>query len=113
MNMCGIKTGVSYKILSKKPKAFSTHIVLNLAAGDMMKSVRFLKGSMGITCKASNLQRVKKSPKRDAMLQEIRKNISLEYLGFRVLCCFATRLDESLNGNLEPRIKGRIIGVKS
>ena len=113
MNMCGIKTGVSNKILSKKPKAFSTHIVLNLAAGDMMKSVRFLKGSMDITCKTSNLQKVKESPKRDAMLQKIRKNTSLKYLGFRVLCCFATRLNESLNGNLEPEIKGRIIGVKS
>ena len=66
------------------------------------------------------------------MLQKIRKDISLEYPRFRVLC--PTRLtaraestkrildnwvalqqvwDESLDGNLEPEIKGRIIDVKS
>ena len=66
------------------------------------------------------------------MLQKIRKDISLEYPGFRVLC--PTRwtvmtesmniildnwvvlqqiLNESLDGNLEPEIKGKIIGVKS
>ena len=66
------------------------------------------------------------------MQQKIRKDISLEYPGFRVLC--PTRwtvmtesmniildnwvvlqqiLNESLDGNLEPEIKGKIIGVKS
>ena len=66
------------------------------------------------------------------MLQKIRKDISLEYPGFRVLrptrwtvraesmksildnCVVLQQVwDESLDENLKPEIKGRIIGVKS
>ena len=66
------------------------------------------------------------------MLQRIRKGISLEYPGFRVLCPtrWAVRAesmksildnwvalqqgwDESLDGNLEPEIVSITIGVKS
>ena len=131
--MCGIKNGVSNTTLSEKQKAFFTHCLghaLNLAVGAMVKNVRFLKDSMGTTYEISNL--IKISPKRDAMLQKIRKDISLEYPGFRILCstrctvraesmksildnCVALQQvwDESLYGNLELEIKGRIIGVKS
>ena len=120
-NMCGIKNGISNKMLLENPKAFFTHCfghALNLAVEDIVKNVK------------SNL--IKRSPKRDAMLQKIRKDISLEYQGFRVLCptkwtvkvesmkgildnwvALQQVWDESLDGNLEPEIKGRIIGVKS
>ena len=66
------------------------------------------------------------------MLQKIRKDISLEYPGFRVLCptrwtvraesmksifdnwvALQQVWDESFDENLKPEIKGRIIGVKS
>ena len=66
------------------------------------------------------------------MLQKIRKDISLQYPGFRVPCptrwtvraesmksildnwvALQQVWDESLDGNFEPEIKGRIIGVKS
>ena len=96
----------------------------------MVKNVRFLKDSMDTTYEISNLN--KKSPKRDTMLQKIQKDISLEYPGFRVLCptrwtvraesmksildnwvALQQVWDESLDGNLEPEIKSRIIGVKS
>ena len=96
----------------------------------MVKNVRFLNNSIDTTYEISNL--IKKSPKRDAMLHKIRKDILLEYPGFRVLCptrwtvkaesmksildiWFALQQvwDETLDGNLEPEIKGRIIGVKS
>ena len=75
---------------------------------------------------------IKKSPKRDGKLQKIRKDISLEYPGFRVISptrwtvraesmksifnnwvALQQVWDKSLDGNLEPEIKGRIIGVKS
>ena len=85
--MCGIKNNVSNKILSKNPETFFTRCfghALNLAVGDMVKNARFLKGSMDSTYNISIL--IKKSPKKDAMLQKIRKEISLEYPGFRVLC---------------------------
>ena len=84
-NMCGIKNNASSKVLSEYPKTFFTHCfgdALNLAAGDMVKNVRNLKGSMDTTYEISNL--IKKSPKRDAMLQKIRKDMSLEYPGFDV-----------------------------
>ena len=51
-NTCGIKNGVSNKILSKNPKAFFIHCfghALNLAVGGMVKNVRFLKDSMDTT----------------------------------------------------------------
>ena len=85
--MCGIKNGVSNKILSENPKAFFRHCLghaLSLAVGDMVKYVRFLKDSMDTTYEVSNL--IKKYPKRDAMLQKIRKDTSLEYPGFKELC---------------------------
>ena len=66
------------------------------------------------------------------MLQKIRKDILLKYPGFKVLCLtrWTVRVepmksildtwaalnqvwDQSLSGNLEPEIKGRIIGVIS
>ena len=57
-NMCGIKNGVSNKILSDNPKAFFTHCfghALNLAVGDMVKNVRFLKDSIDRPYEISNL----------------------------------------------------------
>ena len=65
-NMCGIKNGVSNKMLSENPKAFFTHcfqhaLNLNLAVGDMVKNVRFLKDKMDTTYEIFNL--VKKFPK--------------------------------------------------
>ena len=86
-NICGIKNGASNKISSENPKAFFTHWfghALNLAVADMVKNVRFLKDSMDTAYEIFNF--IKKSPKRDAMLQEIRKDISLDYAGFRTLC---------------------------
>ena len=75
---------------------------------------------------------IKKSPKRNVMLEKIRKDILFEYPGFGLLCPtkWTVRVesmksildnwvalqqvwDESLDGNLEPEIKCRIIDVKS
>ena len=43
----------------------------------MVKNVRFLKDNKETTLDISNL--IKKSPKRDAILQKIRKDLTLEY----------------------------------
>ena len=72
--MCGIKNSVSSKVLSEYPKIFFTHCfgdALNVAAGDI-----------DTTYEIYNL--IKKSPKRDTVLQKIRKDMSLEYPGFVV-----------------------------
>ena len=63
-NMYGIKNSVSNKILSENPKAFFTRCfghALNLAVGDMVKNVRFLKDNMGTTYEISSL--IKNLPK--------------------------------------------------
>ena len=78
----------------------------------MMKSARFLKDSMDTIYELPIFKKQKKSTKRDAMLQKIPKNISLEYQDLEYSFALQQDWDESLNGNLEPEIKGRIIGVK-
>ena len=85
--MCGVKDGVSNKGLSENPKAFFIHCFgcdLNFAVGDIVKNIRILKDCMNKTYETSNL--IKRSSKRDGMIQKIQKNISLEYPRFRVLC---------------------------
>ena len=64
--MCGIKNCVSNKILSENPETFFTHCfghALNLAVGDMVKNVLFLKESMNTAYEISDL--IKKSSKRN------------------------------------------------
>ena len=66
----------------------------------MVKNVWCLKESMGATYKISNI--IKKHLKRDAMQQKIRKDISLENPGFRVLCPTRwTVMTESMNSILD------------
>ena len=83
-----LKTVFLDKGLSVIPKAFFIHCFgcdLNLAVGDIVKNVRILKDCMDTTYdETSNL--IKRSSKRDGILQKIQKNISLEYARFRVLC---------------------------
>ena len=129
-NMCGIKNGISNKILSQNPEAFFAHCFRHAhCAEDIVKNVRFLKDSMDTTCKISN--NINKSLKRNAMQQKIQKDPSLEYQGFRIpsptrwtvrpasikvilddWVALQQVWDESLDGNLEPEIKGRTIDVK-
>ena len=49
---------------------------LNLAVNDMIKEERLLKNTMATTSELSKL--IKKSPKREGMLQKIRDDLSLE-----------------------------------
>ena len=56
--MCGIKNGVSNKTLFENPKAFFTYCfghALNVAVGDMVNNVQFLKDSMDTAYQISNL----------------------------------------------------------
>ena len=76
-NIYGFKNSFSNKILAENPKAFLTDCfgyASNLAVRDMVKNIRFLKDSMDTTYKIFNL--IKRSPKKDVMLQKIRKDIS-------------------------------------
>ena len=85
---------------------------------------------MGTISESSKL--IKKSPKREGMLQKIRDDLSLECPGFRVLCptrwtvranTLKSILDNwtainsvwtiSLGEKLDPEMRGRIIGVQA
>ena len=96
----------------------------------MIKEDRLLKNAMDTTSELSNL--IKKSPKREGMLQKIRDDLSLECPGFRVLCpgrwtvraiTLKSILDNwtainsmwtiSLEENSDPEMRGRINGVQA
>ena len=85
---------------------------------------------MGTTSESSKL--IKKSPKREGMLQKIRDDLSLECPGFRVVCptrwtvranTLKSILDHwatinsvwtiSLGEKLDPKTRGRIIAVQA
>ena len=132
-NMIEIKRSVTTKIQSELPLEFLTHCyghTLNLAVNDMIKEDRLLKNTMDTTSELSKF--IKKSPKREGMLQKIRDDLSLECPGFRVLCptrwtvranTLKSILDNwtainsvwtiSLGEKLDPEMRGRIIGVQA
>ena len=86
-NMCGIKNEVFNKFFAENLKVFFTNCfryALSLAVADMEKNV-FWKTFWNTTYIMSNI--IKKSPKRDAMLQKFWNDLLLEHPGFRLLCC--------------------------
>ena len=127
--MTGIKRGVATQIQSESPLAFLTHCygyALNLPVNDIIEEDRLLKNTIDTKSKLSKL--IKKSPKREGILQKIRDNLSLECPGFRALCptrwtvsanTLKSILDDwtainsvwtiSLGEKLDPEMRGRII----
>ena len=86
-NMCGTKNGIPNKILIRKSKIiFHTLFWACFKFGCWRHSeeCRVFDNSIDTAYEISNL--IKKSPKRDAMLHKTRKDILLEYPGFRALC---------------------------
>ena len=77
----------------------------------MMKSARFLKDSMDTIYELPIFKKQKNLPKEMQCYRKFQK-ISLEYQDLEYSFALQQDWDESLNGNLEPEIKGRIIGVK-
>ena len=85
-DMTGIKRGVTTQIQSESPLAFLIHCygyALNLAVNYMIQEDRLLKNTVDTTSKLSKL--IKKLPKREGMLKNIRDDLSLECLGFNGL----------------------------
>lgn len=76
-NMCGARSGVSTQIQAEEPKAHFTHChghALNLAASEMMKQVKLVRNMFDSTLEISKL--IKFSPRRDAIFQKIKAEIS-------------------------------------
>ena len=80
--MAGARSGVSTKLLSEEPRALYTHCyghTLNLACADTVKQCKLMRDSLDTTYEITKL--VKKSPKRDACLQQLKAEAAIESPG--------------------------------
>ena len=129
--MSGIKIGVAKLFMDKEPSAIYTHCcghALNLATGDTIKRCSVMKNTLDTVHEICKL--VKCSPKRDALLQQIKQEVQADTPGIRVLCPtrwtvqadsvkstldnydYLTELwDEAYEVTKETEARGRIKGV--
>ena len=85
--MSGIKNVVAKLFMDKEPSAIYTHCyghALNLATGDTIKRCSVMKNTLDTVHEICKL--VKYSPKRDALLQQIKQEVQADTPGIRVLC---------------------------
>lgn len=131
-NMAGGRGGVSKQIMDKEKRALFSHCYghsLNLAASDAIKNCKIMADALDTAFEISKL--IKYSPKRNAMFDNLKKDLAPDSPGFRVLCptrwtvrgkslksildnyaVLQEQFDLCLESRLEPDIKSRIIGVK-
>jgi len=86
-SMSGKRKGAATVIKSKNPKCLYTHCyghALNLAVGDSIKSVKLLSETFGTIKEVCKL--VKKSPKRESHLKELRSLSENENRGVHAFC---------------------------
>ncbi len=131
--MAGYRTGVATQIRAIEPRAIYTHCYghsLNLAMCDTIKACKLTRDAMDVTHEISKL--VKFSPKRNAIFDKLKDELSPDTPGFRVLC--PTRwtvrskslksvqdnysaLQElwniTLDQRLDTEVRARVIGVKA
>lgn len=85
--MRGEKTGLKTRILEKNSRAIYVHCnghALNLAIQDTTKSLPFMRDLIDHTYEITKL--VKKSPKRETLLQAIKEEVRSSGAGVRTLC---------------------------
>jgi hypothetical protein len=88
-NMTGEKTGVATNFKAKEPRCLFTHCyghAINLACADSIKNCDVMKDALDTSHEITKL--IKKSPKRDAKLEEIRQTLPEDavHAGIRLLC---------------------------
>ena len=88
-NMAGAKKGVAKQIMDIERRALFTHCyghTLNLACSDAVKGCRVLKSALETTREITKL--IKFSPRREAIFQEVKKDVptEIETPGIRLLC---------------------------
>ena len=86
-SMSGSISGVATKILEEEPRALYTHCyghALNLACSDAMKGCKLMRNALDTSYEIVKL--VKKSPRRDAMLQKLKTEMQEDSPGIRLLC---------------------------
>ena len=85
--MQGERTGLKTRILHTNPLALFIHCyghTLNLAVQDTVKSCKLVKDVLDTTYELTKL--VKKSPKREALLEKIKQELQATSGGVRTLC---------------------------
>ena len=85
--MSGTRSGLAKRIADAEPRAVFTHCyghALNLACSDAVKNCQIMKNSLD-TC-YEIIKLVKKSPRREAIFQNLKKHITENSPGIRVLC---------------------------
>ena len=137
-NMVGCRKGVATQLARKEKRAVLTHCyghALNLAVGDSMKQSKVCKDALDTAFEISKL--IRYSPKRNAAFDRIKvENLTEEHvassIGIRAMCPtrWTVRGDavesiienyvvlkqlwsECLTTQLDPDVKGRIIGVQA
>ena len=85
--MAGSKNGVKTQILKEEPRALLVHCYghsLSLAIGDSIKKIKILQSNMDTTYEINKL--LQYLPKRQAIFQSIKDEVSPDTVGHRVLC---------------------------
>ena len=86
-SMSGPRSGVATQILQEEPRALYTHCyghALNLACSDTVKQCNLMRNALDIVQEITKL--VKKSPRRDSILQSIKQELGSDSPGLRILC---------------------------
>ena len=131
--MAGSRRGVAHQILDEESRALFTHCYghsLNLAMCDTLKSCKLACDALDTTNEISKL--IKFSPKRNHMFDELKKQLTPETPGFRVLCptrwtvraaslksildnytVMQELWDAALETGLDAEVRSRITGVKA
>ena len=132
-SMLGARGGVAKLILDEEPRALHTHCyghALNLACSDAVKGCKVMRDVLDTSYAIVKL--IKKSPRRDAMLKNLRQQLPETTPGIRVLCptrwtvrakslqsiidnfnVLQELWDESLDVVKETEMRATIIGVSS
>ncbi len=132
-NMTGIRNGVATKILQLESRALFTHCYghsLNLAVCDTIKNSKVARDALDTSFEITKL--IKFSPKREAMFDQLKKDLTPDCPGIRVLCptrwtvraqslisilqnytVLQELWDIVLDQNLDSEVRARVIGVKA
>lgn len=86
-NMSGAKSGVASRLTTLEAKAVYTHCyghALNLAAQDAIRRLKIMGDALDTVYEITKL--IKKSPKRDALFQKVKEDVTPGSPGIRILC---------------------------
>ena len=131
--MAGSKNGVATQILSIEPRALFTHCYghsLNLAVCDSIKHCKIIEDAMDVVHEITKL--IKFSPKRGAIFDNLKEELSPDTPGFRVLCptrwtvranslqsvldnyaALQSTWETTLESKLDTEMKSRVLGVRA